>query len=265
MTEVALGQAADGLHHLAHADIPFILLKGSALHAEKLAVPPLPLAGDVAILVPYEAMQRTAAVLADAGWVSTGGRTPSERRRLLERGNRLVHRHGRRGRIDLHVTAFRGLDPRSRNADRAVWLGARPATFRSLPVLIPDPADAILIDLTCAPLAARGEWAHRIWTRIAHQPVDWDRLAGAAGRHGLVLSCLGSLGYLRDVLAVPVPDKVLSFLRTTPLTGTAWLRYLADERDPGDRRLLPRAMGFAASRLLRQRGRWSLVEDRAAG
>jgi hypothetical protein len=59
---------------------------------------------------------------------------------------------------------------------------------------------------------------------------------------------------MRDVLAVPVPDTVLAFLRATPLDGAAWLRYLAHERDPGDRRLLPRAMGFAARRLLHRHG-----------
>ena len=264
MTQVGLGQAVEGLHHLAHAGIPFILLKDSALHAEGLAPPWRPPGSDVAILVPREAVQRAADALANAGWAPAGGRAMSEQRRLLERGIGLVCRNGRHGRIDLHITAFRGLGPGSGNADHALRQGARPATLRSLPVLVPDPADAILIDLTCAPLARHAAWVHRVWARIARQPIDWDRLTATAGRSGLVLSCLGGLGYMRDGLAVPVPEPVLSFLRTAPLHATAWLSYLASERNPADRRLLPRVMGFAASRLLRQHGRWPLPRGRAA-
>jgi hypothetical protein len=254
-TEVALGQAVDGLHHLGQAGIPFILLNGGALHAEGFAAPWRPPAGDVAILVGHDATQPAADALAGAGWLATGARTASERRRLLERGSGLVYRNGQQGRIHLHTTARFGLCPGSGDAVHAIWLGARPATLRSLAVLVPDPADAILIDLTSAPLAGQAAWAHRIGARIAHQQIDWDKLTDAAGRHGLVLSCLGGLGYMRDVLAVPIPDTALVFLRTAPLDGTAWLRYLAHERDPGDRRLLPRAMAFAARRLLRHHGR----------
>jgi hypothetical protein len=261
VTQVGLGQAEDGLHHLARAGIPFVLLKDGALHAEKLTASWRPLAGDVAILVPHEAMQRAVGALADAGWAPAGDRMPSQRRRL-ERGIGLVRRNGGRGRINLHITAFRGLSPRT--ADRAVWQGARPATLGALPVLIPDPADAILIDLTYASLGSTADWAHRVSARVAHQPVDWNRLTDTAGRDGLVLSCLGGLDYLRDVLAVPVPETVLSILRAAPLRGTAWLAYFANERDRGDRRLLPRAMAYAARRLLYQQGRWSLAEDRPA-
>ena len=192
--------------------------------------------------------------MAGAGWLATGATTASERRRLLERGIGLVYRNGRQGRIHLQA-ALPGFGPGSGVAAHATWLGARPATLRSLAVLVPDPADAILIDLTSAPLAGQAAWAHRIGARIAHQQIDWDRLTDAAGRHGLVLSCLGGLGYMRDVLAVPVSDTALAFLRTAPLDGAAWLRYFAHERDPGDRRLLPRALGFAARRLLHDHAR----------
>ena len=98
---------------------------------------------------------------------------------------------------------------------------------------------------------------------MARQAVDWDRLTGAAGRHSLVLSCLGGLGYMRDVLAMPVPETVLTFLRAAPVQGTAWLSYLANERDFWGRRPLPRAMGYAASRLLHHHGRRSLARNRA--
>jgi hypothetical protein len=219
------------------------------------AAPWRPPAGDVAVLVAHEATQPAADALAGAGWLATGARTASERRRLLERGIGLVYRNGRQGRIHLHATALPGFGPSSGDAVHAIWLGARPATLRSLAVLVPDPTDAILIDLTSAPLAGQAAWAHRIGARIAQQQINWDRLTDAAGRHGLVLSCLGGLGYMRDVLAVPVPDTALALLRTAPLDGTAWLRYLAHERNPGDRRLLPRALGFAAGRLLHHHAR----------
>jgi hypothetical protein len=189
-TEVALGQAVDGLHHLRQAGIPFVLLNGGALHAEGFAAPWRPPAGDVAVLVGREATQPAADALAGAGWLATGAGTPGERRQLLERGTGPIYRNGRQGRIHLRATVLPGFGPGSGDAVHAVWLAARPATLRSLAVLVPDPADAILIDLTSAPLAGQAAWAHRVGARIAHQQIDWDKLTDAAGRHGLVLSCL---------------------------------------------------------------------------
>jgi hypothetical protein len=260
VAQVGLGLAVNGLQCLAAAGIPFLLLKGTALQAERLG-PPLP--GEVAILVQDHTLPRAVAALGGAGWAAAKERTTSRRRWLLERGFGLAYRQGRHGRIDLHVTAFRGACAGRAEADAAVWTGAREATLGSLPVLIPQPVDGILGDLTgAAPNTV--DWAARVHARIARQPVDWDRLTDAAGRHGLALPCLGGLGYLREGLAAPVPDSVLSFLRTAPVPGAAWLGYLANEHEFWDRRPLPKAIGYAASRLLHRWHRRGREVDRVA-
>lgn len=89
---------ADLVSQFEEAEIPVLLLKGTALAYSVYPAPALRSRGDTDLLIEAKDRQRTAAVLAQAGFKSTGPTRPSD----LQAGYERIDPSGARHVIDLH-------------------------------------------------------------------------------------------------------------------------------------------------------------------
>ncbi len=92
---------ADLLGRCVDAKIPLLLLKGTALAYSAYPAPSLRSRGDTDLLIEDKDRQRTAAVLAQAGFKSTGPTSPTD----LQAGYERIDPSGARHVIDLHWSA----------------------------------------------------------------------------------------------------------------------------------------------------------------
>ena len=219
--------------------------------------------GDVDLLVRPESARKAIDALTDAGWSSANGESPAYLRRLA--GIRISgnYRKGRHGDVDLHITPFH-FSRADTVLDDALWQAAQPAQLALRPVLIPDPADAIVISLAHAPHSKGGDWAVDVVTRIANQAVDWKKLVGIATERRLVLSCLSGLRYLRDRLDVAVPDTAIAALIDAHVSTGDYLKYRSNVSDRSERNLIDKALNRIADRILKHRGYSYFVKDGTA-
>ena len=262
-TQLAMLQAANAFEQFVRADIPFIVLKGGALHAEGFGPSCRRVMGDVDILIRPEAARKAIDILTDSGWSSVNGESPAFLRRLADIRISGNYRKGRHGDLDLHSTPFH-FSRANRFLDDALWAAARPVQLSLRPVLVPDAADAIVVSLAHAPHSKGGDWAVDVLTRIAHQPIDWAKLAKVATERRLVLSCLSGLRYLRDVLGAAVPDTVIETLGESRVSAGDYLKYRSNVSDRKERKLVDKALNRLADRLLGREDYSLFVKDRAA-
>ncbi len=261
--QLTLGQTANAFDRLAAAGIPFLVFKGGALLAEGFATSRRRIIGDVDILVRRDSAEAAIDALTGAGWCSVNGESPAYLRRLAQVRISGNYRRGEHGEIDLHISPFH-FGKSEETLDEALWRDARPAVLAARKILIPDPTDAIVISLAHAPMSNSVEWALDVVTRIAQQPVDWNKLVDVANRRGLVPACLAGLRYLHEVLEAPVPQSALSALTNAPVTFGARLKYWSNVSDRQDRGLVEKAANRWADRMLRKQGYSHFVKDRVA-
>ena len=259
--QLTLVQTAEAFDQLARVPIPFLVFKGGALLAEGFVTSRRRVIGDIDLLVRRESAVAAVDALTCDGWSSVNGESPPYLRRLANTRISGNYRKGQYGELDLHISPFHfaRLDE---SLDQALWRDARIASLAGHDVLIPDAADAIVISLAHAPMGGSAEWALDVVTRIANQPIDWDKVSHVARERGLVPSCLAGLQYLRDALCAPVPESVLTRLQAAPVTFGSWLKYWSNVSDRKDRNLLEKATNRFADRLLRRQGYAHFVKDR---
>jgi hypothetical protein len=260
---LTLSQTLGAFDVLAAARIPFIVFKGGALLAEDFASSRRRVLGDVDILVHPENACDVVKALTGDGWCAVNGESPAYLHRLAKVRICCNYRKGQYGEIDVHITPFH-YSRSGWTLDDAVWRDAETAKVGSRPILVPDPANAIVISLAHAPHTESAEWAFDIATRVAYQGIDWDKLAFIAKERDLVPSCLAGLRYLRDVLSVSVPDFTIATLTRAPASVPAWMKYWSNVRDRKDRNLAQKAVNRAADRLLRKRDYSVYVKDHVA-
>jgi hypothetical protein len=262
-TQLALRQAADAFDHLDHAGIPFIVFKGGALHAEGFGPSCRRILGDVDLLVHHESAEGAIDALTRGGWSSVNGESATYLRRLARVRISGNYRKGRHGDVDLHITPFH-FSKSGKALEDALWQRARPNDLALRSVLIPDPADAIVISLAHAPLSSSGDWAVDIVTRIANQAIDWDELVGIAMERALVPSCLAGLRYLHDALEVAVPATALAALSEARVGTAVWLKFASNVSDRRNRPLTHKAINRVADHLLGRLGYSYYRKDRTA-
>jgi hypothetical protein len=260
---LTLVQTAEAFDGLARASIPFLIFKGGALLAEDFAPSRRRVIGDVDILVPREFAVQAVDSLTDDGWSSVNGESPAYLRRLANVRISGNYRKGRHGNLDLHITPFH-FARANIDLDQGLWGDARVRSLAGRDVLVPDAADAIVISLAHAPIGSSVEWALDIVTRVAHQPIDWDRILYITEQRGLVPSSLSGLRYLREALSAPIPASVLARLETAPVTFGAWLKFRSNLADRKDRNLADKAVNRVADRLLRRDSYTYFVKDSVA-
>jgi len=180
--------------------------------------------GDVDILVPPEAMVAASDRLCEAGW-SADGQPPEIVRRDVQRHLAKTFRKGEFGEIDLHCGVFH-FSRRLRELDASLWENARPASLAGRPVLVPSPADSVVISIAHGVISGDGDWVMDLGYRVGACQVDWDRVIHVSDRRGLVPPVLSGLTYAK-ALGVDIPGSVLDHLHEARPTPGEYLKYLA--------------------------------------
>jgi hypothetical protein len=260
-----LSQTLAAFDVLTAARIPFIVFKGGALLVEDFATTRRRILSDIDVLVRREAAPDAIKCLTDAGWCSINGESAALLHRLTQAQVRRSgnYRKGQYGEIDLHSTPFHY--SRSGEAmDETLWRDAKPATVGTRSVLIPDPTNAIVISLAHAPQSESVEWALDVATRVAHQTIEWDKLAYIARERDLVPSCLAGLRYLRERLSVPIPQPTLDALTKAPVSVAAWMKYWSNISNSHSQNLVQKTAERIADGVLRKRNYSVHIKDRVA-
>lgn len=265
---------------LRGAGIPAMVLKGIPLALEAygdVGVRPM---GDGDVAVPRASAHRAVELLVASGWrpgitpltgAMVEGSPATSRWTVGPRppaafddaylGTR--HAHGFSSpdgfSVDLHWALFQGRC--ERGEDDGAWSRAHPIDLRGQSVLVPSPADHLLL------LLAHGarwnpippiRWAADAFRLLRATAPSWPTFLGEARRRGLVLAAREMLGWLDSELSAGIPADVLATLRDEPV-GHA-------ERRAWARRVAPPSIGSGLDELayLRERHR-ALRHDPLAG
>jgi hypothetical protein len=261
-TQQTLIQTADAIDQLLGAEIPFLVFKGGAFLAERVSPAFCRVIGDVDVLVRGDTIVEAIDALSNAGWSAVNGESAPYLRRLAHVRISGNYRKGQYGEVDLHINPFHFAKADAR-LDDALWRDAVSAELAGRRVLVPDPADSIVITLAHAPISDSAEWAIDVASRIAHQSIDWNKVTRIADKRGLVPSCLSGLRYLHDILGVPVPESAFAALSASPVTFGAWLKYWSNVSDRRDRNLVEKTANRCADGLLGRQGYARFIKDHA--
>ena len=259
-TQIRLRESCMALESLNAAGLPFIVFKGGAQYAEGMAVSPRRVMGDIDVLIRKGDVTPALAALDASGWLAVGGESFTFLRQALPARLRGNFRKGQHGEIDLHVSLFHFA--RSTPAlEEALWARAKPARLALRPVLIPDPTDSMLLSLAHGVEGGGGDWAIDAATRMARQPIDWDRLVATAEQRGLVPGCRDGIAYLIESVGLPVPTHVPAKLAQARVSAAERLKHWSNTRHPDDRSRVEDLADGLADRLLRRRGFDLVVKD----
>ena len=200
------------LDSLRVAGIPTMALNGAATltHYRSAGARPI---DDVDILVPTRDAERAVNTLRGRGWSVPAGIA-------LHRVIRSRHAARLRGpggaEIDLH---WRVLPESVRDGD--FWSGAAPAFLGNAPTLAPGPTEQLLH--ACADGMTLGSGAALLWIadaaailRDAGSDLDWSRLVSGAAERKVTVRVATSLALVRELVGVPIPDRVLAQLNAAP-------------------------------------------------
>lgn len=216
------------LEALARADIPAVVLDGSALVTLYYRDHGARAIDSMAIMISPDDVPRAAQVLVGEGWGS------AEPERLTRPGPytsqaRLL---GARRPVDLLWDPFpEGCHPDIREA---FWKNAEPAEIAGIRSQVLAPADELLRVCVRAsrweePPPFRRLADALLLVRAAGPRVDWLRLVSQARRARVVLPVFASLSLLREVLDAPVPDETLRQLKAEPPGAGEWLEQRVRE------------------------------------
>jgi hypothetical protein len=259
-TQIRLRESCMALESLNAACVPFIVFKGGAQYAEGLAVSPRRVMGDIDVLIQKRDVAPALAALEASGWLPVGGESFAFLRQVLPTRLRGNFRKGQYGEIDLHISPFHFA--RSTPAlEEALWARAKPASLALRPVLVPDPTDSMLLLLAHGAEGGGGDWAIDAATRMARQPIDWDRLIATAEQRGLVPGCRDGIAYLIQGVGLPVPAHVPARLARARVSATERLKHWSNTRHPDDRSRVEDLADGLADRILRRRGFDLVVKD----
>ncbi len=256
---LVLARAADVVRLLAAEGIPAMLVKGAALTLRNYRDEGVRPMDDVDLAVPRGAARRAVDALVAGGWMPhatplTGTRVsaagahagwtagPRPAAAFDEAYLGLRHAHGFQGPagtdVDLHWFLFQGHG--DAGGDERAWAAAQPAALQQAPVLLPDPADHLLL------LLAHGvrwnpipplRWVADAVTLIRSEgtQLDWERFLAAARDRRLTLAAAGMLDYLQARFEVGAPERIRRELRTAPVTRRERQDFALTVSPPGIR------------------------------
>ena len=252
-SRATLDAALPLLASLAQANVPLLLLKGSARHALDPAVErPLK---DIDVLVPVERSAEAVDLALAEGW-RLEGRQPILRNRDPIAGAHAWSLHRDGSEVDLHH--FSNNLNRLVGDDDALWARALPAALHGVPVRVPAPEDRLLLSLVHG--ARYGpdrvsEWAVDACDVIDDGRIDWRLFTQEARRRRIHAPLYAGLVYLRDQLGRAAPSDVFAALEPAEPFVTELASYAAETVPTGPAHVdAARRAGFkraleAASRL----------------
>jgi hypothetical protein len=218
-TQIALTGGKPLLARLHGAGIPLLLLKGSARLAEDPASAAKRLVRDIDVLVPKADWPRALEIADTDGWRPVqdwpyGGRLEADTaRRIFPTHHSVGYRLGE-AEVDIHHAAL--FMCRNDGDEDALWRRARPARLHGIPVHVPSPADALLLNLVHGMLHGAepvADWAIDAAALIGAGDIDWDILVQEAEARCVEPFALSALMLLAERLGQPSPGAVLARLR----------------------------------------------------
>jgi hypothetical protein len=213
-SSACLAAAAPAVRTLHNEAIPGLLMKGSARVAENPGALAERLIRDVDVLVPFEMAQRAAELLMADGWELTGWQLGPYHDAPFAAHHAWAFTRGK-GEIDLHH--FSNTLNRLAGDDDALWHRSRTIQWQGVPLKVPAASDALLIALIHGVRFSEGgnaDWVVDAARLLSSSAIDWGSFLSEVAARRLFAVVLPGLGYLTDVLGTPLPDGLLSALRS---------------------------------------------------
>lgn len=222
--ELLFHEIAALLRALQAAGIETIMLKGVALALRFYRDAGLRPMSDVDILVRPQDAKPAIRILHEAGW-KTVYKSPEV---LIPYQHSVEFSDGQGHSLDLHWKVL--WDGRQEISDDDFWESAIPIEINRVPTSILNPTDQLLH--VCVHGAAWNDLPPLRWvadaaiiTRIAEAEINWDRLIEQMNKRRLMLPMRDTLGYLQNLLDVPVPTDVLKAIRKIPASRRERILY----------------------------------------
>jgi hypothetical protein len=162
--------------------------------------------------------------LCETGWSSKKGyshETLHRRVQIKLGGEDFVK--GDFGEVDLHFETYY-FTKRGTKLEASVWNSARPASFAGRSVLVPSPAESVVIGIADGIRSGEGDWAIDIFHRNITCPIEWDDVAQITVERGLVPFVLSGLTYLKS-LGCQIPQSALDVLDEARPTAGEYVKY----------------------------------------
>lgn len=227
--------AAPMLAAFQQQGIKTLLLKGTALIARHYQDPGLRPMGDFDFMVPLGQATAGMQCLQANGWRLDDPTETLEHVRRSSYAGYFVN--ARRQHLDLHW--FMMAECQQPGLDDAVWQHAVPVKIGNVETLCASSTD--LLFHVCAHGAVWNIMSPVRWVpdavyifRTAANEIDWDRLLAQARQRHFTLPLYGTLSYLQEKFAAPVPLAILSALRHSRRSRVEVLEY--------EHRLVPRGL-----------------------
>jgi|GEM_PF-3094827 hypothetical protein len=213
-SQMTLAAGRPLLAALHEAGLPLLVLKGGARLAQDPGAASGRLLRDLDLLVPPAEWPRALEIADRLGWIPVtepgyrGSLGPKTARQILPKHHALGFRLGE-GEVDLHHAALYMC--RHPGADDALWQRARPAMLQAVPVLVPSPADELLLALCHGALFSLepvADWVLDAGALIGAGRIDWNLFEAEAVARALEAYALSGLLLLAERIGLPVPPGV---------------------------------------------------------
>ncbi len=206
------------------AGIETIVLKGVALALHYYRDAGLRPMSDGDILVPLQKAGLAIKLLQEAGWKSVY-ESPEA---LIPYQHSVEFSDGQGHSFDLHwKVLWDGLQAVS---DNDFWESAIPIEINNVPTSILNPTDQLLH--VCVHGAAWSDLPPLRWvadaaiiTRRAKSEINWERLIEQIQKRRLMLPMRDTLGYLQNLLGLPIPGDVLITIQNIPASRLERILY----------------------------------------
>lgn len=209
----------------AAANIPLIVLKGSAIASMLYPKPLLRLSTDIDVLCKEEDYARLYDLLVAGGYSALDDRVlPGACSDLETSFEQHFHAPGTSVLIEVHVDGIKlGVKPVN---SVSVWERAVPVQIGSCETLSLSPRDlALMLPVHLHRHGfSRFQWFKDIdlLLRKYGDELDWDQVVEDARREGATSSLWLTFSFLQTMLGTPVPDGLLARLKPGIFTRTAW-------------------------------------------
>ncbi len=226
------------LRSFRDAGIQTMILKGAALTLLHYKDYSLRYMNDFDILVRTEQAKTATDLIVSSGWVPK--QKPLEPQEQSTRAYFSV-RHAREYKdaadyeLDLHWHVL--LECCHKSADDDFWNRAVPVKVHGIPTCALNPTDQLMhvcVHGVAWDLIPPFRWVAdaAMIMNTSGLEIDWNRIVGLARQHRLTLPLKDTLGYLRNLLDIPVPLPILQQIKNSPTSKAERVEYEARTYPP---------------------------------
>ena len=210
-SRLAYREAQPILAALGEAGCPVLLLKGASRIALDAAAQRGRMSHDIDILVRPESMRDALDLFLAGGWQGSTGAGPLHLKARIAAFRALNFFKGSYGDLDLHQYAYHPSQAAPED-DEGLWRRAERARLVGVDLLVPSPADRIVLAIGHSGLDAHAhsDWLVDIDWTVRRGDVDWNVLLDILRARRLFVPAAVSLSYLGREVGTPIPDNILN-------------------------------------------------------